>query len=114
MAPPHFCPLNTKIGGPIKYVKYNITICLNKDRARHTYKKVESKGIVNIDTIKQETEENKFSKDDDEVNPHHNIIINNIDIENIVISQMEQWLIISNVAKYVQHDRNPIFFRFRC
>ena len=28
--------------------------------------------------------------DDDEVNPYHNILINNIDKENIITSQMEQ------------------------
>ena len=38
-------------------------------------------------------EEDKLSKDnidDDEVNPCHNIIINNIDKENVITSQMEQ------------------------
>ena len=29
-------------------------MCLTKDQARHIYKEVESKGIVNVDTIKQE------------------------------------------------------------
>ena len=40
-----------------------------------------------------EIEEDKLSKnniDDEEVNPYHNIIINNIDRENIITSQMEQ------------------------
>ena len=47
----------------------------------------------------------KLSKDnidDDEINPYHNIIINNIDRENIITSQMEKWLIISNVVDCVQ------------
>ena len=46
---------------------------------RDVYKKLELEGIVNIDTIKEEIEEDKSSKDnidDDEVNPYHNIIIN--------------------------------------
>ena len=50
-------------------------------------KKVELEGIVNIDTIKQEIEVDELSKedkDDDEVNPYHNIIINNIDKENVI------------------------------
>ena len=84
-------------------------MCLIKDQARHIYKKVESEGIVNVDTIRQEIEEDKLSKDniDDEENPYHNIIINNIDRDNASTSQMEQWSILSNVFNYVQYDRNP-------
>ena len=48
----------------------------------------------------------KTSMDDEEVNLYHNIIINNIDRENIITSQMEQWLILSNIVTYVQYDRN--------
>ena len=58
----------------------------------------------------QEIEENKLGKgniDDDEVNPCHNIIINNIDKENIITLQIEQWSILSNVVNYVQYDSNP-------
>ena len=32
--------------------------------------------------------------------------MNNIDRENMITSQMEQWLILSNVVNYVQYDRN--------
>ena len=53
---------------------------------------------------------NKDNIDDDEVNPYHNIIINNIDKENVVTSQMEQWSIHSNIVHYVQYDRNPKIF----
>ena len=58
------------------------TIYLTNDQARHIYKKVELEGIVNLDTIKQEIEEDKLSKDnidEDEINPHHKVIINNVD-----------------------------------
>ena len=50
-------PLNTKIGGPVKYAKDKETISLTKDQARHIYKKLDLEGIVNVDTIKQETED---------------------------------------------------------
>ena len=101
-------PLNIKIGGAVKYAKDKETICLTKGQARHIYKKVELEGIVNVDTIKQEIEEDKLVRDniddddddDDEVNPYHNILINNIDKENIITSQMEQWSIISNIVNY--------------
>ena len=97
-------PLNTKIGGPVKYAKDKEIICLTKDQTRHIYKKVELEGIVNIDTIKQEIGEDKLGKDnidDDKVNPYCNIIINNIDKENVITSQMEQWSILSNMVNYV-------------
>ena len=103
-------PLNTKIGGPVEYVKDKETICLTEDQARHIYKKVELEGIVNVNTIKQEIEEDKLSKDnmnDDEVKPYYNIIINNIDRENVITSQMGQWSILSNIVNYIQYDRNP-------
>ena len=103
-------PLNTKIGGPVKYAKDKEIICLTKEQARHIYMKVELEGIVNVDTIKQEIEEDKLGRDnidDDEVNPYHNILINNIDKENVNTSQMGQWSILSNVVNYVQYDRNP-------
>ena len=105
-------PLNTKIGGPIKYIKDKETICLTNDQARHIYEKVELEGVVNVDRITQEIEDklSKDNKDDDEWNPYHNIIINNIDKENIITSQMEQWSILSNVVNYVQYDRNLNIF----
>ena len=81
-----FLPLTTKIAGLDKYVKDKETICLTNDQARHIYKKVKLECIVNVDTIKQELEEDKLSKDnieDDEVNPYHNIIINNCDTHEI-------------------------------
>ena len=46
-----FLPHNAKIGGPAKYIKDKDTICLTNDQASHIYTKVESEGIVNIDTI---------------------------------------------------------------
>ena len=83
---------------------------MTNDQARHIYKKVEYEGVINVDTIKQEIEEDKLSKDNidyDEINPYHNIIINNIDKENVITSIMEQWSILSNIFSYMQYDRNP-------
>ena len=69
------------------------TICLTNDQARHIYKKGELEGIVNVDTIEEEIEEDKLGKDnidDDKIHPYHKTIINNLDMENIITSQMEQ------------------------
>ena len=78
-------PLNTKIGGPVKYVKDKENIGLTMDQAGHIYKKVELEGVVNVDTIKQKIKEDKLSKDnideEEEVNPYHNMILNNFDKE---------------------------------
>ena len=73
--------MNTKIDGPVKYMKDKETICLTNDQARHVYKKIESESIINIDTIKQEIEEDKWDRnniEEDEVNPYHEIIKNKI------------------------------------
>ena len=35
-----FLPLNTKLGGPVKYVNNKETICLTNDQAGHIYKKL--------------------------------------------------------------------------
>ena len=52
---------------------------MTNDQGRHIYKKVESVGVVNVDTIKQEIEEDTLGRNNiDEVNPYHEIITNNI------------------------------------
>ena len=64
--------------------------------------------------IKQEIEEGKLGGDnidDEKVGPYHNILINSIDKENVITSQMDQWSILSNVVNYVQYDRNPYNFK---
>ena len=45
-------------------------MCLTNDQARHIYKKEESEGIVNVDTIKQEIEDKlgRNNIEDDKVN----------------------------------------------
>ena len=83
------------------------------DHARHICKKVELEGRSNADTIKQVIGQDKLSKnniDENEINEYCSIIINNIDIKNIITSQMEQQLILSNVVNYVLYDKNPKFF----
>ena len=108
--PTTFLPLNTKIGGPAKCVKDKENICLTTDQARHINKKMQLEGIVNVDSIKQEIEGDKLSKnntdDEAEVSPYHSIIINSLDWENLIASHMEQWSILSNIVHYVKYDRN--------
>ena len=80
MAPPTtFLPLNTKTDGQARYVKDREAICLMEVQAKHTYKKVETEDIVNVDTIKQKIEVEKLNQIDDtksKTNPYHEIITN--------------------------------------
>ena len=75
------------------------------DQAKHIYKMVESENIVNVHTIKQEIEADKLDNDnnreEDEINPYHEIITNKVEKDNMVTLQMEQWSILINVAIYV-------------
>ena len=57
------------------------------DQARHIYSKVESESIVNVDTIKQEIEtdkwdNNKNNLEEDNLNPYHEVITNKLEKEN--------------------------------
>ena len=86
-------PLNTKIGAQAKDIKDREAVFLMEDQAKYIYKKVETENIVNVDSIKQEIEEDKLEKMDDthgKINPYHEIITNKVEKDNIIISQMEQ------------------------
>ena len=67
--PTTFLPLNTKIGTPAKSIKDKENICLSMEQAGYIYEKVMQESIVNMNTIKQEIEEDKLSEnniDEDE------------------------------------------------
>ena len=112
-SPTTFLPLNTKIGGQARYIKDKEAICLTKDQARHIYKKLESENIVNVDKIEHEIEADKLDNDNDnleeegEINPYNQIITNKVEKNNMILSQIEQWSILSNIVNYVQYDRHP-------
>ena len=78
-------------------------------QAKHLYNNVELGSIINIDTIKQELEQgvDKIDDTNGKINPYHDIIVNKAERDNTIISQMEQWSILSNVANYVQYNRQP-------
>ena len=82
---------------------------MTADHARYIYKKVEQEGIINVDTIEQQIEEDRLKNDidsEEEVNPYCNIIINEFERESVIKSQMEQ-SVLGNVVNYVQYIRNP-------
>ena len=78
------------------------------DQARHVYKKTESGSIINIDTIKQEIDQDvdKINDTNGKINPYHKIIVNKVERDDTIISQMEQLSLLSNVVNYVQYNRH--------
>ena len=83
---------------------------MTREQANYIYKKVETGEIINTDTIQQEIEmEEQLNRIDDtnrEINPYQELIINNAERVDPLMTQMEQWSIRSNVLNYVQHDRH--------
>ena len=88
-------PLNGNIGGQITSHKnkYKENKYLTEGQARHIYKKVESGNIININTLKQEIEQdqelNKLDDISGDINPYRESIVNNTEKIETVLSQME-------------------------
>ena len=66
---------------------------------------------INTETIQQELEqERQLDRIDDmngETNPYKELIVNNAEKVEPLMTQMEQWSILSNVLNYIQYDRHP-------
>ena len=84
---------------------------LTENQARHIYENVESENVVNISTLKQEINQqrelyrlNDASRD---VNYYRELIVNNTEWVDTILSQMEQWSILSNIINYLQYNRYP-------
>ena len=95
-----FIPLDSKVDGQINHNRYSIGQCLTREQASYVYKKVEMGEIINTDTMEQEMEqEEQLNKIDDtsgEINPYRELIINNAEKIEPLMTQMEQWSILSN------------------
>ena len=104
-----FLPLDSKIGGQINHDKCSVGQLLTREQASYIYKKVESVETINIDTIQQEIEQeeqlNKIDDTNGETNPYRELIVNNVEKIEPLMTQMEQWSILSNVLNYIQHNR---------
>ena len=78
---------------------------LTRDQTEYIYKKVETGEIINTDMIQQEIEQEKqLSRIDDmsgEINPYKEHIVNNAERTEPLMTQMEQWSILSNILNYV-------------
>ena len=104
-----FLPLDYKIGGQVGHVKPNIGQFLTIWQANYIYKKVETGEIINTDTIQQEMEQeeqlNRIDDTNGKTNPYQELIINNAERVDPLMTQMEQWSILSNTLNYVQHNK---------
>ena len=89
-------PLNSNIDGQSKQIKNNETKYLTEDQAKHIYKRVQLGSIINIDTIKKEIEQDLDTLDDTsgDINPYCEIIVNNVEGDDTILLQMEQWSIL--------------------
>ena len=103
-----FLPLDSRIGGQNRDSP-TVGQYLTRDQTRYIYKKVETGEIINTDMIQQEIEQEKQpDRIDDtsrETNPYRELIVNNAEKIEQIMTQMEQWSILSNVLNYVQHNR---------
>ena len=96
------------IGGQVRPDKYESreNKYVMEEQARHVYKKVESGNIIDINTLEEEIDW-ELSKLDDtsrDINPYRELIVNNAEKIKTVLSQMEQWSVLSNVVNCIQYD----------
>ena len=57
--------------------------------------------------IDPDVEFDKIDDNNSDENPYRELIVNNAGKIETVLSQMEQWSILSNVINYVQYSKNP-------
>ena len=104
-----FLPLDSRIGGQGRDNHPTVGQFLTREQTRYIYRKVETGVIINGDMIEQEIEQEKqLNRIDDtsgETNAYTELIVNNAEKIEPLLTQMEQWPILSNVLNYVQHSR---------
>ena len=104
-----FLPLDSEIGGQSRDSCPTVGQYLTRDQTKYIYKKVENGETINTDTIQQEIEQEKhIGRIDDtsgETNPYKELIVNNAEKIEPLMTQMEQWSILSNILNYIQHSR---------
>ena len=57
--------------------------------------------------IEQERESTRIDDTSGETNPYKEFIVNNVEKIEPLLTQMEQWSILSNTLNYIQYDRYP-------
>ena len=96
-----FLPIEIKTGGKIIYIKNKETMCFSEKQANYIYKKVDEGKVININTMKNEIEQDLDREDD---NPYKRVILNKVYTDEDKTPHMENWSILSDNVRYVQHD----------
>ena len=60
--------------------------------------------------IEQERQLNRIDDMSRDTSPYKELIVNNAEKIEPLLTQMEQWSILSNTFKYIQYDRYPTKF----
>ena len=105
-----FLPLNSKIGGQVNDNRPSVGQFLTRDQTRYIYKKAESGETNNTETIQELEQERQLDKIGDtngETNSYKELIVNIVEKVEPLMTQMEQWSILSNTLNYIQYDRHP-------
>ena len=80
---------------------------MTEDQARHVYEKVEMDKVINVETMKQEIEDDKMTGnrliegDTTGTNPYQMVILNKVYKDDIKTEQMIHRFILSDLIKYI-------------
>ena len=108
-------PLGSKLGGNSKKKEVNKSDsidknCLTSRQADYVYKKVELGSLINKNTMKEgidpDVELDRMNNNSGDKKPYRELIVNNAGKIESMLSQMEQWSILSNVINYMQYSKN--------
>ena len=104
-----FLPLDSRIGGQGRSNHPTVGQFLTREQRRYIIQKDRDGGNIKYGSIEQNIEqERKLDKMEDtsgETNPYKELTVNNAERIEPLMTQMEQWSILSNVLNYVQHSR---------
>ena len=100
-----FLPIDDKTGGKVSYIQNKDAICLTENQTSYVYKKVEKGSIINTKTMKHEIEQEKLTEiDREDDNLYKKVILNKVYKDEDKMTQMENWSILSDNVRYVQHE----------
>ena len=78
---------------------------MTENQATYVYKKIEQGSSITTETMKQEIEQNKLTETDRENdNPCKKVRLNKVHWNEDKLMQIENWSILSNNVRYIQHD----------
>ena len=94
-------PIESKTGGKVSYIKNKEATCLYEKQANFIHKKVDGGKVINMNTVKNEIEQDLDREDD---NSYKRVILNKVFKDKDKTPEMENWSIFSDNVRYVQHD----------